>query len=257
MGRPSSGDAVQERLYLPGSGAAAEAIAYRLIRRRRRSVGFRLDERGLVVTAPAWVPRRQIEAMLEQKADWISRKLQEVRGWRAANGLRQPYFQDEGMLPFRGRLLRLALRPDAAFARMKPPQGSGGPCVLELPLAAGSSEERIRTCALKWIKSEAGRVISERFAFMQGFAPRRARALKFSSAQTLWGTCRSDGTIRLNWKLIYLSNDLIDYVAAHELAHLVEMNHSRAFWEQVKAIKPNYEQSRRELARVRLRQLPS
>ena len=54
--------------------------------------------------------------------------------------------------------------------------------------------------------------------------------MTLSSAGTRWGSCTVDGSIRLNWRLIHFSLPLIDYVVAHELAHLLEMNHSPRFW---------------------------
>src|ERR1043165_1296771 len=73
--------------------------------------------------------------------------------------------------------------------------------------------------------------------------------LRLSSAQTRWGSASADGMIRLNWRLIHFSPALIDYVVAHELAHLKEMNHSPRFWAVVRSVFPEY-----ELARDRLKQ---
>jgi predicted metal-dependent hydrolase len=65
-----------------------------------------------------------------------------------------------------------------------------------------------------------------------------------SSASTRWGSARTDGHIRLNWRLIHLPISQIDYVVVHELAHLREMNHSPAFWAVVRTALPGYEQAR-------------
>ena len=65
-----------------------------------------------------------------------------------------------------------------------------------------------------------------------------------SSARTRWGSCHSSGRIHLNWRLIQMPARLLDYVVAHEVAHLVEMNHSRAFWRVVEGICPEWERSK-------------
>ena len=70
------------------------------------------------------------------------------------------------------------------------------------------------------------------------------RGYTLSSAATRWGSCSSDGRIRLNWRLIHFPLSIIDYVVAHELAHLREMNHSPRFWEVVRSVMPDYEQAR-------------
>jgi predicted metal-dependent hydrolase len=68
--------------------------------------------------------------------------------------------------------------------------------------------------------------------------------LSLSSASTRWGSASADGSIRLNWRLVHFGLPVIDYVVAHELAHLREMNHSEAFWDVVRSVMPDFEQAR-------------
>ena len=88
------------------------------------------------------------------------------------------------------------------------------------------------------------------------YAPRldvQWRKLSLSSAGTLWGTAHSDGSIRLNWRLVHFRLPVIDYVVAHELSHLRVMDHSPRFWETVKTVVPDYSELRGQL---RTRRLP-
>ena len=71
--------------------------------------------------------------------------------------------------------------------------------------------------------------------------------LSLSSARTRWGSARSDGHIRLNWRLIHLPLAQIDYVVVHELAHLRVMDHSPRFWDTVGTVMPDYRERRRQL----------
>jgi hypothetical protein len=73
------------------------------------------------------------------------------------------------------------------------------------------------------------------------------RKLTLSSASTLWGTAKTDGSIRLNWRLVHFRMPVIDYVVAHELSHLRVMDHSPRFWETVKTVVPNYTELRAQL----------
>jgi predicted metal-dependent hydrolase len=73
--------------------------------------------------------------------------------------------------------------------------------------------------------------------------------LSLSSAATRWGTAKADGSIRLNWHLMALPLELVDYVVVHELSHLREMNHSPAFWAVVASVMPDYAERRRTLQR--------
>jgi predicted metal-dependent hydrolase len=82
------------------------------------------------------------------------------------------------------------------------------------------------------------------------FAPQLGvnwRSLKLSSAQGRWGSAKSDGSIRLNWRLMHFRLPVIDYVVVHELSHLRHMNHSPQFWETVHSIMPDYAKRKTEL----------
>jgi len=105
----------------------------------------------------------------------------------------------------------------------------------------------LREAVQSWLQRQALRVFKERCAH---FAPRlgvRVRRLSLSSAATRWGSASADGAIWLHWRLIHFTLPVIDYVVAHELAHLREMNHSRAFWEVVRSVVPDYARARRTL----------
>ena len=87
------------------------------------------------------------------------------------------------------------------------------------------------------------------------FAPRlgvRYRSLKLSSAATRWGSASANGSLRLNWRLVHLALELVDYVVVHELSHLRQMNHGPEFWRVVASVMPDYESRRQRLRRVRL-----
>ena len=62
-----------------------------------------------------------------------------------------------------------------------------------------------------------------------------------------WGSCAPDGTIRLNWRLMGFPESLIDYVCAHEAAHLVEANHSPAYWAVVESVMPDWKARRKQM----------
>jgi predicted metal-dependent hydrolase len=78
------------------------------------------------------------------------------------------------------------------------------------------------------------------------------RKLTLSSAGTLWGTAHSDGSIRLNWRLVHFRLPVIDYVVAHELSHLRVMDHSPRFWDTVRTVVPNYPELRGHLKEAAL-----
>jgi hypothetical protein len=118
---------------------------------------------------------------------------------------------------------------------------------LHVGLPHDAAPAQIRDVVQSWLQRQARRVFEER---CREFAPRlrvRVRRLSLSSAATRWGSASADGSIRLNWRLIHFAMPTVDYVVAHELAHLREMNHSAAFWDVVRSVMPDYERAREVL----------
>jgi predicted metal-dependent hydrolase len=107
-----------------------------------------------------------------------------------------------------------------------------------LPQCAGA--EQIRDAVQSWLQRQARRVFEERCRHFAAQLGVRCTRLALSSAQTRWGSASADGSIRLNWRLVHFAMSTIDYVVAHELAHLRHMDHSPRFWDVVRSVMPDY-----------------
>lgn len=235
---------------LPGSPESL-SITYRLVRRNRRTIGLKISENGLIVSASSRVSISEVEEIIEKHILWILRKTQE-RKEREKKA--QVDFREGGLLPYRGRKVKIALDPAASSPGLR--EEAPGSFALALPLPKDASESEIKAAAGAWLIDEAARVLPERLHWMELFAPEPSTGFVLTSARTFWGKCHRSGLIRLNWRLIFFENDVIDYVAAHELAHRVEMNHSPAFWATVEFIKPNYKKARAVLKQTGMTGLP-
>ena len=115
---------------------------------------------------------------------------------------------------------------------------------LRIGLPHDAAPERIRDSVQSWLQRQARRVFDERCQHFAGRLGVQMRRLSLSSATTRWGSASANGSVRLNWRLVHFGLPVIDYVVAHELAHLREMNHSAAFWGVVRSVLPNYEDAR-------------
>jgi hypothetical protein len=228
----------------------SHVVGYALRRTRRRSVGFMVDGEGLTVSAPRWVPQRDIDAAVLEKSGWIlrqlhtqrerSRRLQSTRiDWR--NGARFPFLGQEVEV-----VLDQATTGTVLQVRGEASAGAPG-LTLQLGLPTAATPEQIRDAVHSWLQRQARRVFEERaraYATRLGVTLRR---LALSSAQTRWGSASADGSIRLNWRLIHFAMPTIDYVVAHELAHLRHMDHSPRFWDVVRSVVPDLEAARSTL----------
>ena len=229
-------------------------VAYALKRARRRSIGFIVGIEGLSVNAPKWVGVGDIETALREKAGWILRKLSEQQARQQRLHAAKVDWRDGTSIPFLGETVIVVLDPratgavlntGAAAANAVQGQIVGVPkLTLHIGLPHTACAEQIRDAVQSWLQRLAKRVFEERCRhFSQQLGVRYTR-LSLSSAQTRWGSATADGTIRLNWRLIHFAMPTIDYVVAHELAHLREMNHSPRFWDVVRSVVPDYEQAR-------------
>ena len=90
-------------------------------------------------------------------------------------------------------------------------------------------------------RREAARLMPQRLAPFLALCPRPPARLRISSARRRWGSCSSSGTLSFSWRLLAAPDFAIDYVIAHELAHLREMNHSPRFWAEVARLMPDWQ----------------
>ncbi|MEZ5659683.1 MAG: SprT family zinc-dependent metalloprotease [Burkholderiaceae bacterium] len=231
----------RERLLLLPDGRPVE---YTLVRRRRRTIGFTIDARGLTVSAPQWVSLAAIGEALDEKRDWIARKLDDWQTYEQRRAALAQAWCHGGEIRYLGRRCRLQRVPADAEAAYEPGELLD---TLHLP----SRDDDLRSSAESWLRARAFELLDARVAHFAAASGLHPRAWRISSARTLWGSCSSQGIIRLNWRLIQLPAELIDYVVVHELAHLRELNHSARFWATVEKILPGH-----ELARKRLRDMP-
>ena len=222
-------------------------VGYEFRRARRRSIGFVVGLEGLSVSAPRWVAMPEVESALQAKAGWILRKLHEQHERAQRLQAAKVVWQDGTPLPYLGQTVIVLLDARIADVQLNR-DGQALPGVdhwtLHVGLPHTATQVQIRDAVQSWLQRQARQVFEQRCAH---FAPRlgvRITRLTLSSASTRWGSASASGAVRLNWRLIHFALPVIDYVVTHELAHLREMNHSPAFWEVVRSVLPDYEQSR-------------
>ena len=223
-------------------------VAYALQRARRRSIGFSVGPDGLSVRAPSWVTLGAVDAALREKSDWILRKLGEARERQQRMEGGRIVWAHGAVLPYLGEPLTVVLDPSHGFA------GKGGALVaateqpsLHIGLPHSASPAQIRDAVQAWLMRDARRHFTERLDHFAPLLGVRWASLRLSSANTRWGSAKADGSIRLNWRLLHYRPAIIDYVVAHELAHLRVMDHSPRFWDTVATVVPDYAQLRSHL----------
>ena len=215
-----------------------QRIAYTLRRSTRKTLGLSIDHRGLIVGVPLRVGLREAEAFIRSHAEWVVDKLH-------ARPQPQPVERfdpvDGAALPVLGEAwqLRVGRGNNRVLWHEQGPER-----ILELALRAGADARQLLLRGLQQRSLELFTNRVEAFCLRLG---RPMPAVGLSNARTRWGSCSSLSGIRLHWRLIHLPLPLIDYVVAHEVAHLVEMNHSPRFWSVVESLYPGHVAARKAL----------
>lgn len=225
-------------------------VAYELTRGKRRTIGFVVGAEGLTVRAPRWVALRDVDAAVQEKADWIVRKLIETRQRHAQLEAARIEWRDGVSFAFLGEPVVVRLDPRHGFDGVGAVLDSatdGGPRVLRLALANNANATQIRDAAQAWLMREARRLFVERLDHFAPLLGVKWNKLSLSNAATRWGSASADGAIRLHWRLVHYRLSVIDYVVAHELSHLRVMDHSQRFWDTVESVMPDYTALRRQL----------
>jgi hypothetical protein len=208
-------------------------IEYRFARRRRRTLGISVDASGVSVSAPLRAPWRDVEAFLKQKERWIVAKMDE---WarlpppallRGASGESLPLF---------GSAHTLEVSTGRRAVRREP-----GRLVVSAPAPHAAK------VLVGWLKTQAIDTLAPRAAHFAAHLDVAPPDVALSNARTQWGVCTEAGSIRLNWRLVHLEPALADYVVAHEVAHLVELNHSKRFWNLLAKLYPDWREARERL----------
>jgi predicted metal-dependent hydrolase len=218
---------------------AGQAVEFRFERRHRRTIGIRINEHGLSVAAPMRAPWREIEGFLHEKSRWILDKL----AARAAAGKPPTIFGESGeSLPLHGHEVSLVISQAKRAVNLV---GTDLHISVPQPHRRGA----VRGLLLHWLKCRALEALTPRVAHYAARVSLPPPPLKLSNARTQWGVCTAGGRIRLSWRLVHLHPDLADYVVAHEVAHLVELNHSERFWALVEWLYPHWREAREGIER--------
>jgi predicted metal-dependent hydrolase len=193
-----------------------------------------LPEGIIRVTAPKRVRRSEIDDLIKLNSEWIQKK------WMMLSQLPKPVLIQFGHLekiPFQGRHLTLEIIDGKGPVQLQE-QVLIVPVPLKITLSMGEdhAKEFIRKSVLKWYKQQALDLIKIKvLEYTEKIGiPAKSIALKNYTAR--WGACSSKGDLIFNWQIVAFEPLILDYVVAHEVCHLKEMNHSVRFYEWLKRL---------------------
>lgn len=213
-------------------------VRWRKSARRRRSLALKVDKVGqLIVMTPLRTPEHDVRRFVQAKRDWIHQQLEQhemlsVKKERARGVSLHFLGESLGINAGIGPRNRCELRDNIlhVISRHSEP-----------------GKDYLETRASHWLRKQAEEILPQKLQILTSQTGLTGSDVQIKSYRARWGSCRHDGAIQLNWKLIMAPPEVIDYVLVHELSHLKYFNHSAAFWALVCRHCPDYKVRRQWL----------
>lgn len=204
-------------------------------RSKRKTLSLTVLKNGnVIVKAPITMKDEIINRFVEEKQSWLQEKLSSIKET-------QNKFED---IISGAKIMIYGNKYSVVKADIKSIQTSDK---FELFVPNKYEGEKQSKAISTWLKKLAKKVLSERLSFIENRINLKSTSLKIGDSRGRWGSCNSYGNIILNYRVVMLPPPIIDYVLVHELCHLVELNHSKRFWENVEKFLPNYEIQRKNI----------
>ena len=209
------------------------------LRRHPRARNYTLrvagPTRSPVLTMPKRGSLNEARQFLDRHSGWLKRQIDK---------LPQPTtIADRAAIPLRGVMHRIRHEPNRRGTVTIDTEGAIP--VLIVPTPAGSGEARhLRRRVVDFLRREAKRDLEWaviRHTLSLGV---RAKAIRLRDQTSRWGSCSASGHLSFSWRLVMAPPFVLDYLAAHEVAHLRELNHSRRFWHLCEALAPETQGAR-------------
>ncbi|SEM01905.1 hypothetical protein SAMN04489760_102189 [Syntrophus gentianae] len=221
-----------------------EELGYTLLRsrNRRKTIYLQVGRDGrVVIRAPLFTPPEEIEDFFQRKTEWLMNRLRERE--RVLKESSPRAFMEGAAFLFLGNAYPLRIEPEKSAFRDSLLFDS------QQFILAQSDLERGRAIFTAWYAEQAGIHLGERLREFSRQLDLVPQGFRITGAKSFWGSCSAANRLAFNWRLIMASPAVIDYVIVHELQHLVEKNHSPAFWKRVALVISDYEDQKRWLRR--------
>jgi predicted metal-dependent hydrolase len=200
-----------------------------LIHSRRKTIALIVQRDGsLTVRAPLRMSNTHIQEFVQNHAEWIREKKAQAKSFPPPPEM---HYVDGELFLYLGKQYPLTI-----VAHQRPALTLSG----DRFHLANSNRPKARQAFIRWYKTQALKVVSERVAFHAKQNQFTYRKIRISSARTRWGSCSSNGTLSFTWRLVLAPPEVINYVVVHELTHTQIKNHSPNFWHRVAEIMPDF-----------------
>lgn len=194
---------------------------------KRVTMSFSTKDRQVIITAPTRTPRMFLHTFIETHKSWIEKQAEHILPEAKT-------FSAGVIVPFQGKKYILVneisnkvlvvLDKDTLFVR--------------------AATKRIDTHVRRWLITKVTEIFNDASIAYAKILDVSISKITIKAMHSRWGSCSSDGNLNYNWRLIFAPEEILHYVCAHEVSHLIHMNHSKEFWQTVETLYPEYKTAR-------------
>ena len=206
---------------------------------RRKTIAIKIQDGNVTVHLPKLMPLWLAKQFVMRKQQWIEDKL---KNFQQRPPKRQ--FIEGELQPFMGEQYPLHIIQEPQRQRLHVLLDQQKLVIMAPPNVTAL---QVRQALTRWYRRQAESLLSERVKQLAEQTGLRPNQVQIKSYKARWGSCTMRGDIQLNWQLVQATQSINDYVIIHELCHLRQHNHSKAFWDLVEQFDPNFREHRRWL----------
>ncbi len=207
---------------------------------RKRTIALQVKNNKLIIKTPRSVSKKTLVDLIKRKQHWINQRA--ILNFEEQN-LKNREFIDNDKFYFRGDEYRLSL----ILGRKEAVKIEGGLLVVSYVDDKSIGRENIKRLLEDWYLKESIKILKARTEELAQQMRVQPYGITVKNYKSKWGSCTANNKISYNWRIIMAPDYIIDYLIVHELSHIIEPNHSKNFWYQVRHYCKDFQKKRKWL----------
>ena len=205
---------------------------------RRRSAEITIEDTQVIVTVPSSISDIRLNQLINSRSAWIKSRLKIQTSIPIP---KEKEFVNGESISYLGRNYRIKITKGKSEVLLK-----NGYLNIKIQKLVTEVEKRdvVRELVVNWYETHALQGITKKISRFQKIFGVKPTSVTIKDFKTKWASCGLNGDLTFNWRILMAPSRVVDYVVAHELAHLVKHNHSEEFWKVLKKVIPDYEQDK-------------
>lgn len=207
-------------------------VVLKIEKKTRKSISIKITEVGeVLVSAPLYISNERIKELIKSKSKWIIEKLDLMENNKAKQG------PIESVM-FLGRVYKVHIyEVQESGIRVSLTEEE---LQVRISKEFKCKEAYVKEAIVVWYKKQAALIYKEKTDQYSKILKVFPNKITIKEQKTRWGSCSSRGNLNFNWKVVMAPDEIINYLVVHELCHMLQMNHSKDFWDLVESVLPDY-----------------